>query len=222
MDNQDNIDQYLARINENLRLNSAELKSFGNQLLDIARTTSSSFASVVIAIEELIRQGLTSDQVVTRLKDALILSRIAGFNVSDSVQELTNAIDAFNKNALSSTETIDKLNAVDTKFAVASKDLAEAISRVGKSAESAGVGIDELFIISATQKQIDFWDRETIRIESIPIDTLLHEIARETGVSFNVVAKGAERLTKLGVTRKRFLIQRLKVSIECAQEIGLI
>ncbi len=147
------VDKSLAAINVNLGQSQEGLKKFGADLFNVARQTGQTFEIAAGAAAELARQGLSAEETTKRLKDALILSRIAGLDSADAVQTLTAAINSFNQEALTSTEVINKFAAVDTKFAVSSKDLAEAVSRVGSTSQAAGVGIDELIGLITSLQQ---------------------------------------------------------------------
>lgn len=147
------VDKSLAQINVNLGQSAQGLKKFGADLFSVARQTGQTFEVAAKAAEELARQGLSATETTERLKNALILSRIAGIGSADAVDTLTAAINSFNKSALTSSEVVNKFAAVDTRFAVSSKDLAEAISRVGSTAQSAGVGIDELVALVTSLQQ---------------------------------------------------------------------
>lgn len=138
------VDQSLARINVNLGESGEGLKKFSSDLFNVARQTGQTFETAAEGAEELARQGLGAENTIVRLKDALMLARIAGISSTDAVEALTAAVNSFQDSALSSTEVVNKFAAVDTKFAVSSRDLAEAISRVGSTAQAAGVGVDEL------------------------------------------------------------------------------
>lgn len=147
------VDNSLAKINVNLGQSKEGLKQFGSELFNIARQTGKTFEETAKAAEELARQGLGAQETTKRLKDALILSRIAGLDSAEAVETLTAAINSFNESALTSTEVVNKFAAVDTKFAVSSSDLAQAISRVGSTAQSAGVGINELIGLVTSLQQ---------------------------------------------------------------------
>jgi TP901 family phage tail tape measure protein len=147
------VDASLAKINVNLGQSQQGLKQFSSELFNIARQTGQTFEVTAKAAEELARQGLGAQETTKRLKDALILSRIASIDSAEAVETLTAAINSFNESALTSTEVVNKFAAVDTKFAVSSNDLAQAISRVGSTAQSAGVGINELIGLVTSLQQ---------------------------------------------------------------------
>lgn len=147
------VDNSLAKINVNLNQSGADLKKFGADLFNVARQTGQTFEVAAKAAEELARQGLGAGETIERLQKALILSRIAGIDSTTAVETLTAAINSFNEEALTASEVVNKFAAVDTKFAVSSKDLAEAVSRVGSTAQSAGVGINELIGLVTSLQQ---------------------------------------------------------------------
>jgi TP901 family phage tail tape measure protein len=70
-----------------------------------------------------------------------------------SVNALTSAINGFTSAGLTAEQIVNKLIAVDTAFAVSAKDLAEAFSRAGSTAEDAGVSFDELLGLVTSVQQ---------------------------------------------------------------------
>lgn len=147
------VEAALARINVNLDEGSSGLQKFSKDLFNVARQTGSTFESAAKSAEEFARQGLTVSETLKRTKDALILSRIAAIDQAEATQDLTAAVNTFQKEALTTTEIVNRLAAVDTRFAVSSRDLGLAISRVGNSAQEAGVSFNELLgIVTAVQQ----------------------------------------------------------------------
>lgn len=147
------VEQGLKRINVNLGESGEGLKKFSAGIFAIARQTGSSFEDAAKGAEELARQGLGAEETLKRLKDALTLSRIAGLGQAEAVETLTAALNSFNKTALTSSEVLNKFVAVDTNFAVSSKDLAQGVQRVGSTAQAAGVGIDQLIGLITSLQQ---------------------------------------------------------------------
>ena len=147
------VEKALTDINTILGASSANLAKFGDSLFSIANNTGQSFQVVAEAANEFARQGLGMEQTLARTNDALILTRISGMKAADSVAALTAVMNGFNKSAYQSSEITSKLAAVDAAFAVSSADLAEALRRVGSSAATAGVSLEELLgIVAATQQ----------------------------------------------------------------------
>lgn len=147
------VDKALTEININLNQSAGGLKEFGINLFNVARQTGQTFEEAAKGAKELARQGLGAEETIKRLKDALVLGRISGLGTTEAVEALTAAINSFNKEALTSTEVLAKFAAVDTKFAVSSKDLAEGVSRVGSTAQSAGVDINQLIGLITSLQQ---------------------------------------------------------------------
>ena len=148
------VEKALAEVNVILGASEKKLASFGDKLFDIAKKTGSSFQDVALAGAELARQGLAMEQTLKRTSDAMILARLSGLGVEASVNAITAALNGFRNAALTSTSVIDKIIAVDQAFAVSGADLAEALRRVGSTAEGAGVSLDELMGIVTAAQQI--------------------------------------------------------------------
>lgn len=147
------VEKRLTDINVILNLSNKNITSFGAALFDVAKKTGQSFKVVADAATELSRQGLGVEQTLKRTRDALILSRLTGLQTTEAVEDLTAAINSFSGAALDSTTIINKLAAVDASFAVSSRDLADAIKRVGSTAEDTGVQFDSLLALITSVQQ---------------------------------------------------------------------
>lgn len=147
------VEKKLTDIKVILQPTTAEFQKFSGTLFSIARDTGQSFESVSEAALNLSRQGLKTAEVLQRVKDAMILSRQSGLDATESTNALTAAINTFNREALTSTEIINKLANVDTKFAVSQRDSIEAIKRAGAAAQDAGVSFNKLVAFTAELQQ---------------------------------------------------------------------
>jgi len=147
------VQKSLTDINVILGASQKTLGQFGDQLFEIAKNSGQAFSTVATAAGELARQGLSVEQTLKRTSDALILARLSGLDAASSVEALTASINSFNTSALDSTQIVNKLASVDAAFAVSSGDLAEALKRVGSSAQDVGVTFDELLAIVASVNQ---------------------------------------------------------------------
>ena len=147
------VEKQLADINVVLNTSQKSLANFGRSLFDIARSTANPFSEVSKAATEFARQGLGVQETLKRTNDALVLSRLSGLDAAKSVDALTAAVNSFSKAGLNSTQIINKLANVDAGFAVSSADLAEAISRVGSTAQDVGVDIDQLIALVTAAQQ---------------------------------------------------------------------
>jgi TP901 family phage tail tape measure protein len=143
----------LTDININLGQSSKELDKFGNDLFNLAKNTGQSFETVAQGALELSRQGLNAVDVVKRLNDALILSRLSGLDAQQSVEGLTAAINSFADAGITSEQIVNKLVVVSQKYAVSERDLIEGIKRSASVADQAGVSFDELVGIITTVQE---------------------------------------------------------------------
>ena len=148
------VEKSLSDINVILNVSGKSLEKFSNNLFAVARNTGTSFSTVAIAATELSRQGLSVEDTLKRASDAMLLTRLSGMKAEESVNALTAALNSFSRAAITSTEYVNKLAAVDAAFAVSSEDLAKAISRVGSSAQDAGLGLDELIAAVTAAQQV--------------------------------------------------------------------
>ena len=148
------INKDLVELNTFLGQSTAEVNRFGQEIFKISRRTASDFKTVAEAAKEFARQGLSTEETLNRTNSALILSRISGLGFAEAVTSITTAINTFNKSAIDSTQIVDKLIAVDTRFAVSSNQIAQALSRVGSSAEESGLSLDQLIATVTAVQQI--------------------------------------------------------------------
>ncbi|MEK6880708.1 MAG: phage tail tape measure protein, partial [Nanoarchaeota archaeon] len=148
------VEKSLTDINVIFNLSDKNIKKFGDDLFKVAKDTGTSFQTVSKAALEFSRQGLGVAETLKRTRDALILSRLSALEANDAVGALTATVNSFSKEALTTTDVLNKLVAVDAKFAVSAGDLVEALRRVGSTATDAGVGLDELIaIVTAVQER---------------------------------------------------------------------
>jgi TP901 family phage tail tape measure protein len=143
----------LKDINAVLNASNQQLQQFGQGLFDVAQNTAQGFNIAADAALEFSRQGLSTEEVLKRTNDALTLTRITSLDAASAVSGLTAAVNAFGKAGLTTTEIIDKLAAVDVKFAVSSEDLINGLSRAGAVAIDAGVSLDSLIAIITSLQQ---------------------------------------------------------------------
>ena len=148
------VEKALADINVVMGLSLANLDKFSDSLFKVAKETAASFDVAAAAATEYARQGLAVEETLKRTKDALILTRLTGMDSANAVKALTAAMNTYGDQIKDTTQLVSKFAAVDVKFAVSAEDFADAISRTGQAAKSAGVDIDELVgLVTAAQQK---------------------------------------------------------------------
>jgi len=148
------VEKRLIEINSIFQATASNFNKFRNSIFQVAKETGQSFNTVAEGAAELARQGLSAEETASRLKSALVLTRISGLDAEKSVKALTAAINGFQSAGLKHTEIVNKMVAVDTAFAVSAQDLAEAFSRAGSTAEDAGVSFDQLLgLVTAVEQR---------------------------------------------------------------------
>lgn len=147
------VQKELADINSVLGLSSRQLTTFSADLFKVANQTGQTFKIAASSALEFSRQGLSVTETLKRTKDALTLTRLSGLDVIESTKAITAALNSFNDVALDSTALINKLGSVDAAFSVSSGDLAQALQRVGNTAQDTGVSFDSLIgLVTAAQQ----------------------------------------------------------------------
>jgi TP901 family phage tail tape measure protein len=148
------VEKSLVEINAVLGKSSAELDKFGQDIFNVAKNTGKSFSEVATGALELARQGLSAEDTLARLNDAMILSRLSGLDAAQSVQGLTAAFNSFKSSGISTAEILNKVVAAAQSFAVSEKDIIEGLGRSASVADLAGVSFNELAaIITAIQEK---------------------------------------------------------------------
>lgn len=147
-------EKIMTDINVVLNTTSRNLEKFGNQLFNVARNTSQALDVAAEAALEFSRQGLSMEETLKRTNDALILTRLTGMKAADAVKSLTAAVNGFADAGITTTQIINKMSAVDVKFAVSADDLANALARAGAVAQDAGVSFDQLIAAVTSAQQI--------------------------------------------------------------------
>jgi TP901 family phage tail tape measure protein len=132
---------------------SGNLEKLGKGIFEVARSTGLSFKQASEATLEFARQGGTLEDSLMKAKAALVLTRTTGLDAAEAVKGLTAAVLSFNQVGLDYETVVNKLAAVDTKFAVSSRDLIEGISRSASVAQEAGVSFDELTALITTLQE---------------------------------------------------------------------
>lgn len=148
-----NVQDALVRINIGLAQNQKGLESFKSSLFNIARDTGQSFDETAKAAERLSKQNLGVAETTKRLREVMILARIAGVDSVEAFNAMTSTLATFKKEGLNGSDVIDRLTVANNKFGVSAEVFTEAIQRSGLVAQQAGVNFNQLLgIITAVQR----------------------------------------------------------------------
>lgn len=108
-------------------------KELGNNLTDVNKSMIG-FA----------RQGFNEQEVLDMTKTAIVTSNVSELTADEAMNNLTAIMTQFNIEASKSITIIDKLNEVDNNFNITTKDLSDALSKAGATAQTFGVDIDTM------------------------------------------------------------------------------
>ena len=90
------VQKELKNINVLLGLSVSNLNTFSNELFGVAKNTAQTFKTVATAATEFSRQGLSAEETLKRVNDAMILTRLSGLGAEQAVASLTAAVNVQN------------------------------------------------------------------------------------------------------------------------------
>ena len=122
------------------------MRSYNQMAKDLSSTT----REVGEAANSFVRMGESLQNTEELIKNAQMLSKIGMTSSQDAASYLISAMKGYKIAAEDSISIVDKLTSVDTRAAVSSAELAEAMSKTANLASSCGVSMDNLIGYIAT------------------------------------------------------------------------
>lgn len=121
-----------------------EAKSMISDYRDLGNELSNLTQNVAESATEWLRQGRTIEETNTLIADSVKLATIGQLSSSDASEYLTSSMKGYNVAVDDVIGIVDKLGAVDLSAAVSAGGLAEGMSRVAVTANTAGISMDKL------------------------------------------------------------------------------
>lgn len=187
-----NVQKSLTDINVVFNLSQRQLDGFSSSLFKVANETGQSFKDVAEAALQFSRQGLNIEQTLTRTRSAMTLTRLTGLQLEDSIKAITTTLNAFNDVTIDSNKIIEKLSAVDTKFAISGRDLAESLTRIGSIARDVGLDLNKTLGLVTSARVITGREGSVI---ATALGTILQRVQRPQVL---------EQLERLGVVTRSY------------------
>jgi len=120
-----------------------EFNKLSNGIFKAAINTSTSFKEAAEAAAYFASQGLNTKESLDRVNASMYMTKITGVSLDTAMKSITATLNTFGNQLTGVTDLMDKMTAVDTAFAVSTKDISEGLSRVGNSAQEAKVSLTE-------------------------------------------------------------------------------
>lgn len=121
-----------------------EAKSMISDYRDLGNELGNLTQGVAESADSFLRQGRTIEETNTLIADSVKLATIGQLSSSDASEYLTSSMKGFNVAVDDVIGIVDKLGAVDLSAAVSAGGLAEGMSRVAVTANTAGISMDKL------------------------------------------------------------------------------
>lgn len=121
-----------------------EAKSMISDYRDLGNELGNLTQGVAESADSFLRQGRTIEETNTLIADSVKLATIGQLSSSDASEYLTSSMKGYNVAVDDVIGIVDKLGAVDLSAAVSAGGLAEGMSRVAVTANTAGISMDKL------------------------------------------------------------------------------
>lgn len=148
------VEKAMYRINAVFQGTSSDIVKLEKDLFKTASLTGQGFENAAVVMEEFARQGLSAADSIKATTAALTLARLSATSTDQVVQGLVATLATFNDESLDYIKVVDKLAAVDAKFATSAAGIIEGIKRAGSVAADAGLSFDQLSGYITAVKQI--------------------------------------------------------------------
>lgn len=142
---------------------SAEgVKELRDEYNELGKSIGATTTQVMDSAIEFIRQGRSISDTQELINSAVMGAKLSGTETASMTDYLTTAVNGYNVAAKDSISIIDKLVAVDNSSASSMAELSIAMSRTAKSAQLAGVSIDDLISYIGTISSVTRKSAETV------------------------------------------------------------
>lgn len=148
------VEAAMTKVQAILKVSDNELKNLTGSLFTIANSTGQTFGEAAKALEEFARQGLNTEKTLKATEAALIVARLSGANLEDTINGLVATVSSFSNELLDYGRVANTLVGIDAKFSTSAAGLIEGIKRVGSVASDAGVTFEELSSAIAAVRQV--------------------------------------------------------------------
>lgn len=148
------VESSLAKIQAITKSSGAEMKELSARAFELGNNLGVSFSDVATGLQEFARQGLNAEKALKATAGALVISKLSGTDLKQSIDGLVATTNSFTSELLDYADVANSLVSIDAKFATSAGGLIEGIKRVGAVASDAGVSFQELAATIAAVRQI--------------------------------------------------------------------
>lgn len=111
--------------------------------VDLATTYGSSITAVINTMRDWARQGYDAVEVIELTRVALLAQNIAEMSAVDATKYLTAALNQFELGASKAMGVLDTWNELSNRYAATTRDIADGVARLGKTAYDAGISVQQ-------------------------------------------------------------------------------
>jgi len=120
-----------------------DIQGMADAAVNMAERYGSSISAVIDGMRDWARQGYRAKEVVELTTVSLLAQNIAEMSAVDATRYLTAALNQFDLQASTAMATLDAWNELSNRYAATTRDIAEGVARLGRTAADAGLSIQE-------------------------------------------------------------------------------
>jgi TP901 family phage tail tape measure protein len=171
---------------------SGEMEKLSSVIQDLSKNTAYSASETAMAAEELLKSGLTLEQVIGGgLAGALDLAAAGELQLGEAAQIASTALNAFKDDNLTVSQSADILASAAVSSATDVRELSTGLSQVSAVASAAGMSFEDVNIALATFAQNGLRGSDS----GTSLKTLLMNLSPST-------KEAADRMKELGIITK--------------------
>ena len=164
-----------------------DFEAIQQSAVDFAKNFGLPIRQVIEAMRVFAQQGLEQSEVVDRTRTSMLAANVTTLEGAEATEALTAAMKVYGDEAQSTLRVLDAWTQVESRHAITSKDLAQALQKAAAVAKTSGVAFNEL---NAIVTGIG----ETTRQTGKEIGTSLRFMFRRMQAE-----KGPKELSKIGI-----------------------
>lgn len=148
------VEQATTQLNKFLDTNKAKLLDLKQAAIETSKQYGMTTAEVLKGFTIFAQQGMKPEEVKKLGRTVAMASNVSEFNTQELSEIIATGLKTFGPELQNNaTRIIDSFLAVEGKFAVTEKDLADVMQRIGPQAKTLGVSFDQLNALTTILKE---------------------------------------------------------------------
>lgn len=197
------IDAALTQLQIVTNATSDDMRRFGQESAEVAKTIASSVSDIVESSTTYARLGYSLDESLNLAKYTTMYSKVANVDVSAATSNITSMVKGFDIATEDLEVALDKMTLVGNNFPISAAELGQGIQNAGSSLQAAGNSLEQsIALLTAAQTTTQDISKSSTALRTISArirnsSSELGELNEELEVSYNTTAKYRDKLLAL-------------------------